>query len=149
MRAALHIGHRGCFLVARTLYRLLTCSDGKLDVPRDSVGCLDNIPHPKPNKYDTYEHRKFGTARPSAPADTLADTTDPTVARAPSSTAAAACDALHGAAFLSARTTNALLTAASSDHHSARTDPATTARPRQGMISARGRAGVRGSANVP
>ena len=125
------------------------CSDGKLDLPSDSMGCLDNIPHCKPNKYDTYKYQKFGTARPSAPADTLADTTDPTVARAPSSTAAAACDALHGAAFLSARTTNALLTAASSDHHSARTDPATTARPRQGMISARGRAGVRGSANVP
>ena len=114
------------------------------------MGCLYNIPHCKPNKYDTYKYQKFGTARPSAPADTLADTTDPTVARAPSSTvAAAACDALHGAAFLSARTTNALLTAASSDHHSARTDPATTARPRQGMISVRGRAGVRGSANVP
>ena len=114
--------------VARTLYRLLTCSDGKLDVPRDSVGCLDNIQHPKPNKYDTYEHRKFGTARPSAPADTPADAADPTVARAPSSTATATCDAPHGAAFLSARTISALLTAASSDHHSARTDPATTAR---------------------
>ena len=114
--------------VARTLYRLLTCSDGKLDVPRDSVGCLDNIQHPKPNKYDIYEHRKFGTARPSAPADTPADAADPTVARAPSSTATATCDAPHGAAFLSARTISALLTAASSDHHSARTDPATTAR---------------------
>ena len=62
------------------------CSDGKLDVPvpSDSMGCLDNIPHRKPNKYDTYKYkyRKFGTACPSAPADTLADATDPTVVRA-------------------------------------------------------------------
>jgi hypothetical protein len=94
------------------------------------VGCLDNIPHPKPTKHGTYKYQKFGTARPSAPADTLADAADPTVARARSSTATAACGAPHGAAFLSARTTNARLTAASSDHHSARTDPATTARQR-------------------
>ena len=31
------------------------CSDGKLDLPSDSMGCLDNIPHCKPNKYDTYK----------------------------------------------------------------------------------------------
>ena len=49
-------------LVARTLCRPLLCSDGKLDVPSDSMGCLDNISHRKPNKYDTYKYRKFGTA---------------------------------------------------------------------------------------
>jgi len=59
------------------------------------VGCLDNIPHPKPTKHGTYKHQKFGTARLSAPADTPADAADPTVARALSSTAAAACDAPH------------------------------------------------------
>ena len=96
------------------------------------MGCLDNIPHPKPTKHGTYKHQKCGTARLSAPADTPAEAADPTVARTRSSTATAACGAPHGAEFLSARTTNALLTAASSDHHSARTDPATTARRRTG-----------------
>jgi hypothetical protein len=95
------------------------------------VVCLDNIPHPKPNKYDTYEYRKFGTARPSAPADTLADATDPTVARAPSSTATAACDAQHDTVRTSARTTNAPMTATPSAHGVARTSPSTAARGRR------------------
>ena len=64
------------------------------------MGCLANIPHPKPTKHGTYKYQKFGTARLSAPADTPADAADPTVARALSSTAAAACDAPHGAAFV-------------------------------------------------
>ena len=68
---------------------------GQLYIARNSVGCLDNIPHPKPTKHGTYKHQKFGTARLSAPADTPADAADPTVARALSSTAAAACDAPH------------------------------------------------------
>jgi hypothetical protein len=114
----------------RSLLKGLRHPGGQLNIARNRVGCLDNIPHPKPTKHGTYKYQKFGTARPSAPADTLADAADPTVARARSSTATAACGAPHGAAFLSARTTNARLTAASSDHHSARTDPATTARQR-------------------
>ena len=68
---------------------------GQLNIARNSAGCLDNIPHPKPTKHGTYEHQKFGTARLSAPADTPADAADLTVARALSSTAAAACDAPH------------------------------------------------------
>jgi len=80
--------------------------------------CRDNIPHPKPNKYDTYEYRKFGTAHPSAPADTLADATDPTVARSPSSTTSttAARDAQHDTVRTSARTTSAPMTATPSAH---------------------------------
>ena len=109
---------------------------GQLNIARNSVGCLDNIPYPKPTKHGTYKYQKFGTARLSAPADTPADAADPTVARTRSSTATAACGAPHGAAFISARTTNALLTAASSDHHSARTDPATTARRRNRRLPA-------------
>ena len=78
----------------------------------DSIGCLNNIAYPKPTEYSMYKCQNFGTARQTAPAPAGKRGNDPTVARAPSSTATAACDAPHGAAFLSALTTNALLTAA-------------------------------------
>ena len=118
----------------RSLLKGLRHPGGQMNIARNSVGCLDNIPHPKPTKHGTYKYQKFGTARLSAPADTPADAADPTVARALSSTAAAAWDAPHGAAFVSARSTNAPQTAASSARGGARTDPATIARRRTGDL---------------
>ena len=44
------------------LCRPLLCSDGKLDVPIDSMGCLYNISHRKPNKYH-YDDRRSGHPR--------------------------------------------------------------------------------------
>ena len=49
----------------------LTRSGGVLDIPRGSIGCLDNIPSSKPTQYDTYGHRKYRTARRTAPSRDL------------------------------------------------------------------------------
>jgi len=117
--------------VARTLFDLLVCSGDKLGGPRDSMGYLDNMSRPKPTRHGTYKYQKFGTARQSAPAGTPADTADPTVARAPSSTTTTARDAQHGTVRTSARTTNAPMTATPSAHGVARTSPSTTARRRR------------------
>ena len=51
----IHIGYRGCFLGARTLYRPNMAPIGLLNVPKDSMGCLDNIQHPKSTKYSSYK----------------------------------------------------------------------------------------------
>ena len=51
-----HIGYRGCFLGERTLYRPAMASIGLLNVPKDSMGCLDNIQHPKSTKYSSYKY---------------------------------------------------------------------------------------------
>ena len=114
-----------------TLYDLLVCSGDKLGGPRDSMGYIDNMPRPKPTRHGTCKYKKFGTARRSAPAGTPADTADPTVARAPSSTATTARDAQHGTVRTSARTTNAPMTATPSAHGVARTSPSTAARGRR------------------
>ena len=53
---AQHIGYRGWFSWERTLYDLLVCSGDKLGGPRDSMGCLDNILHPKPTKHGSYKY---------------------------------------------------------------------------------------------
>ena len=97
--------------------------------PRDSMGCIDNIQHPKPTQYGTYKlhscvrHARWQWHQAGS------ETTIAIYARAPSSTATAACGAPHGIMRGSARTIRTLRAASACDVAIAHTGPATTAMP--------------------
>ena len=59
---SLHIGFF-CRIWGHTLWQeLLARSGGKPGVPRDSIGCLDNISSSKPTRHDAYKRYYYGTA---------------------------------------------------------------------------------------
>ena len=98
---------------------LLARSGGKLGVPRDSIGCLDNISSSKTTQYNTYGYRYHRTALEMAPSEGPAGTRNPTVAREPRAVATAARRAPHAIVTARASTTRLVPEATSCAHASA------------------------------
>ena len=98
---------------------LLARSGGKLGVPRDSIGCLDNISSSKTTQYNTYGYRYHRTALEMAPSEGPAGTRNPTVARERRAVATAARRAPHAIVTARASTTRLVPEATSCAHASA------------------------------
>ena len=98
---------------------LLARSGGKLGVPRDSIGCLDNISSSKTTQYNTYGYRYHRTALEMAPSEGPAGTRNPTVARERRAVATAARRTPHAIVTARASTTRLVPEATSCAHASA------------------------------
>ena len=104
----------------------LFTSGSKLNVPRDSMACLDHVTLPKRTHYGTCKSKKLHTARPTAPATSPAGEANPVYACTPSSKAMAARGVPHGIMRACALTTGTLRAASACDVAIARTGRATT-----------------------
>ena len=111
----------------------LFTSGSKLNVPRDSMACLDHVTLPKRTHYGTCKSKKLHTARPTAPATSPAGEANPVYACTPSSKAMAARGVPHGIMRACALTTGTLRAASACDVAIARTGRATTAMPPRHM----------------
>jgi hypothetical protein len=88
-----------------------------------SLGCLDNIPAPKPSRYHTSGYRYCHTARPTDPTDALAGTPNPTIARTRRCVATTTHHTPHITVSASVRTTRLVAMAQLCAHTSDRTGP--------------------------
>ena len=114
-----HIGFF-CRIRGHALWQeLLARSGGKPGVPRDSIGCLDNISSSKTTQYNTYGYRYHRTALEMAPSEGPAGTRNPTVARERRAVATAARRAPHAIVTARASTTRLVPEATSCAHASA------------------------------